>query len=111
LEARLAEPFDGETVVVTHFAPSAGSVAPRFAGSLLNACFVSNLDALVERSGAVLWVHGHTHDSCDYHIKRTRVLANPRGYVKDGKAENSTFDPGLTVEVGGVRQNQAKPSI
>jgi predicted phosphodiesterase len=104
LEARLAEPFDGETVVVTHFAPSVGSIAPRFAGSLLNTCFVSNLDALVEKSNAALWVHGHTHDSFDYHIRGTRVLANPRGYVKNGKAENSAFDPGLTVEVGCVRQ-------
>jgi predicted phosphodiesterase len=100
LEARLAEPFDGETVVVTHFAPSAGSIAPRFSGSPLNACFVSNLDALVEKSGAALWVHGHTHDSFDYPIKSTRVLANPRGYVKNGKAENSAFDPGLRVDVG-----------
>ncbi|MCZ7654488.1 MAG: hypothetical protein M5R42_09730 [Rhodocyclaceae bacterium] len=49
LEPRLAEPFDGATVVVTHFAPSAGSVAPRYAGSPLNACFVSNLDTLVEK--------------------------------------------------------------
>ena len=69
------------------------------------------LDALIESSGAALWVHGHTHNSCDYHIKRTRVLANPRGYVKDGKAENSEFDPGLTVEVGCVRQDQVKLAI
>jgi predicted phosphodiesterase len=110
LEARLAEPFDGATVVVTHFAPSASSIAQRFAGSLLNTCFVSNLDALVEKSGAALWVHGHTHDSFDYHIRGTRVLANPRGYVKNGKAENSAFDPGLTVEVGCVRQDLANLS-
>ena len=102
LEARLAEPFDGATVVVTHFAPSVGSVAPRFAGSPLNACFVSDLEALVEKSGAALWVHGHTHDSFDYRIGATRVVANPRGYVKDGKTENAAFNPGLTVEVGGV---------
>lgn len=102
LEERLAEPFPGTTVVVTHFAPSLKSVAPRFAGSLLNACFVSDLEALVEKSGAALWVHGHTHDSFDYHIGSTRVLANPRGYVQNGKAENSAFDPGLTVEVGAI---------
>ena len=100
LEERLAKPFAGTTVVVTHFAPSVGSVAPRFAGSSLNACFVSDLEGLVEKSGAVLWVHGHTHDSFDYRIGGTRVLANPRGYVKDGKAENAAFDPGLTVNVG-----------
>ena len=99
LEARLAEPFVGTTVVVTHFAPALGSIAPRFAGSSLNACFISDLTALVEKSGAALWVHGHTHDSFDYHVGRTRVLANPRGYVKDGSAENAAFNPGLTVEV------------
>jgi hypothetical protein len=41
LEARFAEPHDGPTVVVTHHAPSRGSIAERFAGSPLNACFVS----------------------------------------------------------------------
>lgn len=102
LSARLAEPFDGETVVVTHFAPSQGSVAARFSGSPLNACFVSDLEALVEKSGAALWVHGHVHDSVDYRIGATRVLANPRGYVKDGKPENAAFNPGLIVEVGGA---------
>ena len=100
LESRLAEPFDGETVVVTHFAPSAGSIAPRFAGSPLNACFVSDLESLVERSGAALWIHGHTHDSFDYPLGKTRVLANPRGYVREGVAENAAFDPGLTLRVG-----------
>lgn len=100
LAARLAEPFEGVTVVVTHFAPSPRSIAPRFAGSPLNACFVSDLEALVAGSGAALWVHGHTHDSFDYRIGATRVLANPRGYVQHGKAENPAFDPGLTVVVG-----------
>lgn len=100
LEAQLAIPFDGETVVVTHFAPSLKSIASRFAGSLLNACFVSDLGNLVEESGAALWVHGHTHDSFDYYLGKTRVVANPRGYVRDGKAENPAFDSGLTVCVG-----------
>ena len=97
LEKRLAEPFDGETVVVTHFAPSPGSIAARFAGSPLNACFVSDLTSLVGDSGAALWIHGHTHDSFDYRLGRTRVLANPRGYVQGGKVENPAFNPALTV--------------
>lgn len=57
----------------------------------------SNLDDLVEASGAVLWVHGHTHASCDYRIGRTRVVCNPRGYHPDGL--NSDFDPDFIVEV------------
>ncbi|TVO51611.1 metallophosphoesterase family protein [Denitromonas halophila] len=97
LTERLAEPFDGHTVVITHFAPSPGSIAPRFADSPLNACFVSNLDPLVAASGATLWVHGHTHDSFDYRIGDTRVLCNPRGYLTGEIAENPAFDPGLCV--------------
>ncbi|WP_407281005.1 metallophosphoesterase family protein [Aromatoleum evansii] len=100
LKARLADRFDGITVVVTHFAPSPRSIAPRFAGSPLNACFVSDLEVLVADSGAAVWIHGHTHDSFDYQLGGTRVLANPRGYVLKGSAENSVFDPGFTVEVG-----------
>jgi predicted phosphodiesterase len=99
LKARLAEPHDGPTVVITHHAPSRASIHPRFAGSLLNACFVSDAQALVEASGARLWIHGHTHDSFDYRIGGTRVLCNPRGYARDGVNENPLFDPDRVVEV------------
>ena len=99
LKARLAEPHDGPTVVITHHAPSRGSIHPRFADSPLNACFVSDAQALVEASGAHLWVHGHTHDSFDYRIGGTRVLCNPRGYAKDGVNENPLFEADLMVEV------------
>ena len=46
LESRLAEPFPGQTVVITHHAPSRRSIHPRFADSLLNACFVSDAERL-----------------------------------------------------------------
>ena len=42
LAAELAKPHDGPTVVITHPAPSRSSIHPRFEGSLLNACFVSD---------------------------------------------------------------------
>jgi predicted phosphodiesterase len=99
LERVLAEPHPGPTVVITHHAPSRRSIHPRFADSLLNACFVSDLERLVAGSGARLWVHGHTHDSFDYRIGGTRVLCNPRGYAKEGVNENASFDANLTVEV------------
>jgi predicted phosphodiesterase len=100
LEARLAEPHAGPTVVVTHHAPSPKSIHPRFDGSALNACFVSDLERLMDASRVQLWIHGHTHDSFDYVVNGTRVLCNPRGYAKDGVNENPAFDPGLTVEIG-----------
>jgi predicted phosphodiesterase len=100
LAAKLAQPFDGPTVVITHHAPSTRSIHPRFAGSLLNACFISDLERLMDGTRACLWVHGHTHDSFDYTINGTRVLCNPRGYVMQGVNENTRFDPDLVVSVG-----------
>lgn len=99
LEERFATPFDGPTVVVSHFAPSRGSIAPRFAGSPINTCFVSDLEAHIQRWQPALWLHGHTHDSFDYRVGRTRVVANPRGYVLHGEVENRAFDPALVLDV------------
>jgi predicted phosphodiesterase len=100
LQARLGEAHAGPTVVITHHAPSRGSIHPRFAGSLLNACFVSDAEHLVDAGRARLWIHGHTHDSFDYLLNGTRVVCNPRGYMKNGVNENPQFDPDFLVDVG-----------
>ncbi len=100
LERRLGVAHDGPTVVVTHHAPSRLSIHPRFADSLLNACFVSDAHNLLDEGGAALWIHGHTHDSFDYRVNRTRVVCNPRGYARGGVPENSRFDPDFIVELG-----------
>lgn len=97
LQDQLAQPFAGPTVVVTHHAPSLQSIHPRFAGSPLNACFVSDAERLMGGDRVALWIHGHTHDSFDYRVNGTRVLCNPRGYAKEGINENPQFDPHLVV--------------
>lgn len=99
LEDRLAEPHAGPTVVITHHAPSRQSIHPRFAGSPLNGCFVSDLQHLVDSQRVQLWVHGHTHDSFDYLLHGTRVVCNPRGYAKDGANENPLFDSNFVVQI------------
>lgn len=99
LEQRLADAHAGPTVVVTHHAPSRQSIHPRFAGSALNACFVSDLDRLTDAGRAQLWIHGHTHDSFDYRIEGTRVVCNPRGYSREGINENPLFDSCFLVEL------------
>lgn len=101
LRQQLEIPFDGPTVVVTHHAPSRLSVAPRFENDPLTPAFVSELD---EMAGlATLWIHGHCHDSSDYVWNGTRVVANPRGYPRNGRSplqwENAAFDPTLCVDV------------
>ena len=99
LDKKFAEPFDGTTVVVSHHAPSLGSINPKYAGSPLNACFVSNIEPQLRRWNAPLWIHGHLHDSYDYAVGNTRVLCNPRGYARDGVTENASFDPGLVISI------------
>lgn len=100
LAHRLAEPFDGPTVVITHHAPSARCVEPRFEQSPLSACFASHADHLLDGGRAALWIHGHMHHSVDCTVGGTRLLCNPRGYATDGVNENPAFDPDLTVEIG-----------
>jgi len=99
LDDRLAATHDGPTVVITHHAPSRRSIHPRFADSLLNACFVSDAERLIRANRAQLWIHGHTHDSFDYLVNGTRIVCNPRGYAKAGVNENPLFDPDLMIEV------------
>lgn len=103
LQDRLAEPFSGSTVVVTHMGPSLQSIPDRFMGNALSAAFASNLEALVSKSD--LWIHGHIHDSMDYAVGRARVVCNPLGYPERGPdghwfRENPLYDPHLVVEVG-----------
>jgi predicted phosphodiesterase len=101
LDRKLTEPYAGSTVVITHHAPSRRSIHPRFADSLLNACFVSDAERLIDGKRARLWIHGHTHDSFDYVLNGTRVVCNPRGYAKDGVNENPSFDANFQVEIDG----------
>jgi predicted phosphodiesterase len=95
----LDTPHAGTTVVVTHHAPSRRSIHPRFAASLLNACFVSDAERVAGAGRAQWWIHGHTHDSFDYVLNGTRVICNPRGYAKAGVNENARFDPDFTIDV------------
>lgn len=97
LDKKLSEAHEGPTVVITHHSPSPKSIHSRFDGSLINNCFVSNSEHLMGADRAALWIHGHTHDSFDYHVNGTRVVCNPRGYAKDGINENAAFDPGLII--------------
>lgn len=107
LETALATPFDGPTVVVTHTGPHPLSVAKQFRGDRLTPAFVSDMSEVIERYQPELWVHGHTHASFDYTVPgtRTRVVCNPRGYLRAefgrvrGEPENTAFDPSLVVEV------------
>ncbi|NHZ66993.1 metallophosphoesterase family protein [Massilia genomosp. 1] len=107
LRTRLAAPFAGPTVVITHMAPSMRSVPEEYATSRFSAAYASRLDELARQ--ADLWVHGHMHDPVDYRIGKCRVVSNPCGYkTRTGGTENARFDPGFIVELDeGIGASQA----
>ncbi len=91
----LATPFDGKTVVVTHFAPSLLSADPRYGVNAGTAGFCNALDDLLPK--AQLWLHGHLHCPVDYVAGGCRVVANPLGYAR--KNEQLYFKPQSCIPV------------
>ena len=93
LTRALAEPFDGRTVVVTHFAPSLLSADPRYGRTPGTAGFCNALDPLLAQ--AQLWLHGHLHTPSNYVHNGCRVMANPLGYAR--KNEQAAFQAAFCV--------------
>ena len=118
VEAARASEFLRETlqpgdVVLTHHLPSHRSVHAEYKDSPLTRFFVFPQDDLIESRLPALWVHGHTHLSCDYRLgpyEETRVLCNPYGYYRH--EENPRFDPYLMVDLqreGGLSRPGVRP--
>jgi predicted phosphodiesterase len=96
LTQALSEPFEGVTVVVTHFAPSLKSADPRYGLTPGTAGFCNALDHLLPKAN--LWLHGHLHCAHDYVHEGCRVVANPLGYAR--KNEQLTFEARKIWRVG-----------
>lgn len=102
LRTALAQPFDGPTVAVTHFAPSLRSSDPRYGMVPGTAGFCNALDDLLPCTQ--LWLHGHLHTPVDYTAQglradgsawQCRVHANPLGYARKG--EQDKFHPAQSL--------------
>jgi predicted phosphodiesterase len=96
LRQALADPFDGTTVVITHFAPTLHSTDPRYGLSPGTAGFCNGLDELLPM--ADLWLHGHLHCPQDQQVGRCRIVANPLGYAQ--KNEQLAFQPQQIIRLG-----------
>lgn len=93
LEAELAKPYDGKTVVVTHFAPHPDCVAPQYEGGVLSPYFVSDLSDMMHKHKIDVWCFGHTHTNCDFlDASGCRVLSNQRGYPAEVQAGNGFLE-------------------
>jgi predicted phosphodiesterase len=97
-EKTLATHLEPSDVVITHHLPSLESVPPRFARSATNAYFVCDMTTYIRERRPRLWIHGHTHDRCDYVLGETRVVANPLGYPNEVKSLEA-FEAAFHVEV------------
>lgn len=70
-------------VVISHHLPTQISVPDRFARSKINRFFVGEFEDLMNDYKPAVWIHGHTHDSCDYRLNATRIVCNPLGYPRE----------------------------
>ena len=96
LAERLADPFDGPTVVLTHHAPLIRTRPESPVLRALGGAFASDLTALMGGDRVPLWIYGHTHRPADLEHAGTRVVSNPRGYP--GEAVDG-FDPGYVIDI------------
>lgn len=98
LARALSQPFDGKTVVVTHFAPHRQCVDPRYESSPLSPYFVTDLNHLMSAHAIDVWCHGHTHTNTDF-VTETgcRVISNQRGYPNE--IATSGFRPDLIIDI------------
>jgi Icc-related predicted phosphoesterase len=93
----LSTPWAGKTIVVTHHVPSYSLCHPRFPVEG-NGGFASASDDLIVKHKPWLWIHGHTHDTIDTKIDETRIVCNPRGYLREWNTKYNKF-PQLFIEI------------
>jgi len=107
LAETLARPPEAEsavdaTVVITHYAPSARSIDPRYGHQPGSASFCNDDDDLLPL--ADVWMHGHLHCRHDYRVQHaagaarasTRVVSNARGHGRKG--ESAGYDAKFCID-------------
>lgn len=100
LDAELAKPFDGKTVVITHFAPHRRCVEPKFEGSVFSPYFVTDLSWLMAKHRITAWCYGHTHGNTDFEANHgCRVISNQLGYPSERIRADNGFRPNLVLEL------------
>jgi hypothetical protein len=97
IRSHLEQPFEGKTVVITHHLPSRRLVSARFwpqdGSDGANGGFVGGCDDILayEEIAPDLWIHGHTHDSIDTYMWKTRIVCNPAGYRGEWMSKFNTY--------------------
>lgn len=120
LTQELAKPWRGNTVVLTHHAPTShsllfGGYFTQPEGSKFHELFArkhkphkvgsyaSSLDYLFTNHRIDIWAHGHLHEGMRYSLNGTDVITNPTGY---NKLQNERHQGNMLVELD--REDQAR---
>jgi predicted phosphodiesterase len=88
-------------VVITHHACIRQAVRRGMKCDVISAAYVSDCPELLD--GVDVWIYGHTHESREFRVGKTRIVSNAKGYgpwtFGDAAWENRDFDPYHVVEV------------
>jgi predicted phosphodiesterase len=86
IERQLAIPFEGKKIVVTHNLPHPDCTPESYRGSDASYLFACSEhvfgDILASDAAPSLWICGHTHHPVDVTVGKTRIVCNPRGYMR-----------------------------
>jgi len=81
--AWLSKELRPEDVVITHHLPSERSTPAVHRQSAAQPWFVAFGAESLLAKGPRAWIHGHTHERCDYVLNETRIVCNPVGYPNE----------------------------
>ncbi|MVN90495.1 metallophosphoesterase [Mucilaginibacter aquatilis] len=71
-----------KSIVVSHHVPTFQHYPSKYRGSVLNEAFATDMDRLIESSGAEYWIYGHNHAlTPEFKIGKTKLVTNQLGYV------------------------------
>jgi predicted phosphodiesterase len=84
----------GRTVVVSHHGCVKEAMKAGTESEIISAAYTSDCQGLLEHVD--LWIYGHTHESRDFTIGRTRIISNAKGY---GHGDNPQFDKNYVIEI------------
>jgi Icc-related predicted phosphoesterase len=97
IETEFQNPYPRKRVVVTHHGPLRAAMRSGHESDILSAAYVSDMEDVIESYRPELWIFGHTHESVDLTVGRTRVVSNAKGY--GFLPENPSFDTAFTIEI------------
>lgn len=88
-------------VVVTHHGCVREAIKAGTESDVLSPAYTSDCSDLLERVD--LWIYGHTHESRDFKVARTRIVSNSKGYgpwlPRAARWDNPQFDPNYVIEI------------